>query len=90
MNTLKPIIKVKDFMSRFEDANVKSSYNLPVLYQEKIIGYFCIEFSGIDCKELPDEDINRLRSICAQAGIALYHSELYVNAIESAKSKEDF
>lgn len=79
-----------DFIRLFEDANVQSSYNLPVLYQEEIIGYFCVEFTGNACKKLPTEDINRLRNICAQTAIALYHSELYVNAIESASSKESF
>lgn len=82
--------KSEGFIRLFEDADVKSSYNLPVLYQERIIGYFCVEFTGKACKKLPAEDINRLRNICAQAAIALYHSELYVSAIESAKSKESF
>lgn len=82
--------KSPNFISRFTDANVKSSYNFPVLYQEKIVGYFCIEFTGKVCKKLSEEDINRIRDICIQAGIALYQSELYLQAIESAKSKELF
>lgn len=87
---IKNHLKSADFIALFEDANVQSSYNLPVLYQEIIIGYFCIEFTGSICKNLPEEDINRLRNICSQAAIALYHSDLYVKAIESARSKEKF
>lgn len=82
--------KGHDFISRFKNANVKSSYNLPVLYQEKIVGYFCIEFTGNVCKKLPAQDISRIRNVCIQAGIALYQSELYLHAIESAKSKALF
>ena len=50
-----------DFKSRFEDANVKSSYNFPVLYQEQILGYFCLEFTHSVVK-LSDEDIINLRN----------------------------
>lgn len=82
--------KSQDFISLFEDANVKSSYNLPVLYQDKIMGYFCIEFTKNDCHRLSDEDINRIRNMCTQTGIALYHADLYVKAQESVQSKELF
>lgn len=79
--------KSQDFVSLFEDSNVKSSYNIPVLYQERIMGYFCIEFTQESCNHLSTEDIRRIRSICSQAGIALYHAELYVQAQESARLK---
>lgn len=81
--------KSPDFVSLFEDANVKSSYNFPVLYQEKIMGYFCIEFTQHVYK-FSDEDISSIRSICTQAGIALYHSDLYIKAQESSASKAEF
>lgn len=73
------------FISRFEDANVKSSYNFPVLYQQTIMGYFCIEFTS-HVVRLSDADIINIRSICAQAGIALYHSELFSQIQESFKN----
>lgn len=73
----------------FEDAKVKSSYNFPVLYQQKMIGYFCIEFTH-QITKLADEDINRIRSICTQAGIALYQAELYQKAQESDRIKGEF
>lgn len=82
--------KGQGFISLFMDANVKSSYSLPVLYQDKIMGYFCISFTRNACHRLTDEDINRIRSMCTQAGIALYHADLYVKAQESLQSKEEF
>lgn len=67
------------FRRLYEDAKVKSSYNFPVLYQDKIIGYFCLEFTQSVCG-LTEEDIGRIRSICTQAGIAMYHADLYEKA----------
>lgn len=72
--------KNQGFRSRFEDANVKSSYNFPVIYEGRIIGYFCVEFTQNECKKLSEEDVNRIRSMCTQAGIALYHADLYLKA----------
>ena len=81
--------KSQSFISLFEDANVKSSYNFPVMYEEKMMGYFCIEFTGAEF-HMSNEDINRIRNICTQTGIALYHADLYVKAKESMHSKEEF
>lgn len=81
--------KGQDFISLFEDANVKSSYNFPVLYQERLMGYFCIEFTQ-RIFELEEDDINLIRSICRQCGIALYHAELYQKAQEIGQAKTDF
>jgi len=78
--------KTDVLITRFENAQVKSSYNLPVLYQQKIMGYFCIEFTH-EVTKLVDEDINRIRSICTQAGIALYQAELYQKAHDADVEK---
>lgn len=75
------------FRALYEDSNVKSSYNFPVLYQDRIIGYFCLEFTEKVCR-LCEEDIGRIRSICTQAGIALHHAELYLKAQEYLLSRE--
>lgn len=77
------------FRKLYEDADVKSSYNFPVLHQTDIIGYFCIEFTQRVC-ELSDEDIGRIRSICTQAGIALYQANLYIEAQEAISLKNEF
>lgn len=74
-------------ISRYVDFDVKSSYNFPVLHENDILGYFCIEFTTKIFK-LNDEDINRIRNICTQAGIALYHAELYLQSQQCALSKE--
>ena len=76
--------KSQDFISLFEDADVKSSYNFPVIYEGQIMGYFCVEFTQDECKKLSDEDIGRIRSMCSQAAIALYHAELYLKAQQAA------
>lgn len=77
--------KNKGLAKRYED--VKSSYSFPVLHQNDIMGYFCIEFTD-RIFELSEEDINRIRSICTQAGIALYHAKLYLQAQQCAISNE--
>lgn len=79
--------KNEEFISLYKKANIKSSYNYPVLYEGTIIGYFCIDFTH-KIVELSDEDISRIRSICTQAGIALYHAELYLKAQEGFRTKE--
>lgn len=81
--------KSQGFVDLFEDADVKSSYNIPVLYQDSILGYFCIEFTKKVCKLSP-ENLDSIRNICIQAGIALYHSYLYEKASKSAQSKAEF
>lgn len=78
--------KTPDLITLYEEAHVQSSYSFPVLYEGRIMGYFCIEFTH-KINELMDEDINRLRSICTQAGIALYHAELYLEAQKALQSK---
>lgn len=77
----------KGLKLRYVDFDVKSSYNFPVIHEDYIIGYFCIEFTTRVC-ELSEEDINRIRSICTQAAIALYHAELYSQAQQCALQTE--
>lgn len=85
---IKTNYKSPDFISRFENYNVKSSYNLPVIHEGRIMGYFCVEFTKNVCVKLSDEDINRIRGMCSQAGIALFHAELFIKAEEASKLKE--
>lgn len=75
-----------ELVALYKEANVKSSYSFPVLYEGSIMGYFCIEFTH-KINELLEEDINRLRSICTQAGIAMYHAELYLEAQKALQEK---
>lgn len=79
----------QDFINLFESMNIKSSYSFPVMYQQKIMGFFSIGFVK-KVRRLSDEDINRIRSICTQAGIALYHAHLYEDAQKSVQEHDKF
>lgn len=79
----------QDFINLFEDLNIKSSYSFPVMYQTKIMGFFSIHFIR-NVRRLTEEDINRIRNICTQAGIALYHSNLYEEAQKSVQTHAEF
>lgn len=78
--------KTHELIEFYKSAKVKSSYSFPVLYEGKIMGFFGVEFTK-KITELMEEDINRLRNICTQAGIALYHAELYMEAQKALQSK---
>lgn len=79
--------KGQDFINFFEGYNIKSSYNFPIVYQQNIMGFFCIDFVN-EPKVLSEEEISRLRNMSSQAGIALYHAELYTKAQECFNLKE--
>ncbi len=79
--------KTEQITTLYKQANVKSSYSFPVLYEGEILGYFCIEFTQ-KINELMQEDVSRIRNICTQAGIAIHHADLYLKAQEALKSKE--
>lgn len=70
----------------YKNSNILSTYSFPVLYEFELLGFFSIEFS--EAKYLELEDIARIRSICTQAGIALYHAEMYERA-KNCVSKKD-
>lgn len=79
----------QDFIDLFEKLNIKSSYSFPVMYQLKLMGFFSIGFTqGV--RRLSPEDISRIRNICSQAGIALYHSNLYEEAQKSVQAHAEF
>lgn len=81
--------KGQDFIDFFEGYDIKSSYNFPIIYQQNIMGFFCIDFMH-EPRKLSDEEINRLRNISSQAGIALYHADLYLKAQQTAVSNKKF
>jgi len=68
--------KGPEFVSLFKDSDVQSSYNIPVLYFEELMGYFCIEFTKREYR-LTEEDLEFIRAIVNQAGIALNQAKLY-------------
>lgn len=82
--------EINDYiLSLYEEKNIKSKYGFPVVYQNNIMGFFCLEFTK-KVYDLQDEDIERIRSICTQAGIALYHANIYQSAQQCNLSKDVF
>ena len=73
----------------YKNSEIKSIYAFPIFYQDLMIGFFCIEFTK-NFTKLSEEDINRTRNICTQAGIAIHHAELYSKAQECLSSKRKF
>lgn len=78
-----------NFINLFERRGAKSSYSFPVMYQQQLMGFFSIGFVK-RIRRLSDEDINRVRNICSQAGIALYHACLYEEAQKSVQEHDKF
>lgn len=81
--------KSRGFINLFKEARIKSSYNLPIMYQQSIIGFLSINFTGNE-KRLSEEDLQRLRDICTQAAVALYQAKLYLQAQQCVFSRESF
>lgn len=79
----------QNFIDLFERRQVKSSYSFPVMYQTKIMGFFSIGFIK-EVRRLSNEDINRIRNLCTQTGIALYHADLYKEAQKSIQAHAEF
>lgn len=79
----------QDLIDLFESMGIKSFYSFPVIYQQQIMGFFSIGFIR-NVRRFSDEDINRLRNICTQAGIALYHAHLYEEAQKSVQKHDEF
>jgi len=59
----------------------KSSYSFPVVYEDKLIATFTIDFVQNEV-HIKNDEIARIRKICAQLGIALDHAHLYQKAQE--------
>lgn len=81
-----PSLELINFL---KSIGIKSNYNFPVIYQHKIIGFFSISYVR-DIHILTSEDINRIRNICTQAGIAMYHADLYKEAQKSVQAHAEF
>lgn len=80
--------QTKDFIELYKEANIKSGYKFPVLYESKLMGFFCLDFTN-KIVELDEEEINRIRNICTQMGIALYQAKLYAEAQKAIKLKQE-
>ncbi len=52
------------------------------------MGFFCIDYID-NPKILSEDEINRLRNLASQAGIALYHAKLYEQAQACFRSRKN-
>lgn len=71
----------------FLKSNICSSYNIPVMCSDKIMGYFCIDFKkkGVEINRC---EMNFLRVLAEQLGITLYQIELYEKSKEAAEKEQ--
>lgn len=76
----------KNLVTFFKNADIKSTYSMLVIYQNKLLGFFCIDFTH-NATKLSTDDLETVRSICNQAAIALYNAYLYVKAQEADHAK---
>lgn len=70
----------------FESAGIKSSYNIPVMSGENLMGYFCIDFKDVDHLLTP-EDLEFARVLANQTGIGLSQARLYESVKQTAKKE---
>ncbi len=78
--------KSQAFIDIFEGASVRSSYNIPAIYGDEIMGYFCIEFTQREYR-LSKDELNLIRDICSQTAIGLYQAKLY-EAVKQTAERE--
>lgn len=76
----------QDQLNIYEIRGIKSTFSFPITYQDKLVGILSINFTN-DEVWLSNEEISRIRNICTQAGIALYHAGLYQEAQEALQTK---
>lgn len=72
----------------FSDYSIKSNITMPILYGNKFFGLMTIQYTHKNVNFNP-EDIEFLRILTNQAGIAFYQSNLYKKVQENVK-KEKF
>lgn len=70
-----------------KEYNIKSSYNVPIYYANTLLG-FIITFYTQDYKDLDKNDLEFLRTIATQAGIAINQAELYTTIQKTAENEK--
>lgn len=69
------------------DCHIKSSYNVPVYYANTLLG-FIITFYTKDYRVLDKNELDFLRTIGTQAGIALHQAKLYkITKVQAEREK---
>jgi len=76
-----------DFEKLFKGWKVKSSYNIVIMYGQEIMGFFCIDYLKENFK-INNNELEFLRTLANQAGIALYQSRLFNHLRQTAKNEQ--
>jgi len=67
----------------FRNIGIKSTYNIPILYGSELMGFFCIDYTEKKY-EMKNEELDFIRILAKQCGIALYQSILYEKEKQTA------
>ncbi|MDD3012491.1 MAG: GAF domain-containing protein [Candidatus Gastranaerophilales bacterium] len=76
-----------DFEKLFRKWQIKSSYNIVIMYGQEIMGFFCIDYMKEKFK-IGSNELEFLRTLANQAGIALYQSKLFNHLKQTAKNEK--
>jgi GAF domain-containing protein/signal transduction histidine kinase len=60
----------------FKNIGIQSTYNIPILYSNELMGFFCIDYTE-QKYDMKSEELEFLRILTKQCGIALYQSKLF-------------
>ncbi|OGI02323.1 MAG: hypothetical protein A2Y25_10315 [Candidatus Melainabacteria bacterium GWF2_37_15] len=71
----------------FKKIGIRSTYNIPILYGNEIMGFFCIDYTEKQYK-IKNEELEFIRTLANQAGIALYQAKLFENVNKSAEREK--
>lgn len=74
-----PIFKGTEEERFFKDYKVRSGAAIPILYSDQLLGTIVIHYQK-EGESFTDEDLDFLRVIASQTGIAIHQSRLYSNA----------
>ncbi|MFA6990325.1 MAG: GAF domain-containing protein, partial [Candidatus Gastranaerophilaceae bacterium] len=65
------------------NCDLTSTYNIPIVFADKLLGIFCMDYTKQYVK-LTEENLDFIRVLATQTGIAMYQSKLYQSAKELA------
>jgi signal transduction histidine kinase/DNA-binding response OmpR family regulator len=71
-----------------EHYGILANYSFPIIYDNKFVGAFALQFKKKTY--LATEDIDLLRTIVSHAAITLKQAELYSQAQQASKAKSEF
>ncbi|MEI7474062.1 MAG: MASE3 domain-containing protein [bacterium] len=70
-----------------DDYNIKSSIVIPVIHSDQLLGVLAINYTKKQ-KHITEDDLNFVRVLANQSGVALYQARLYTNEKKSAEREK--